>query len=260
MSKKLKNAPALAAEMPYVPTAQETATVAAFTKRKNERPAAPKLKIDGIEGGKGQVAPDHPDQAIWGVLMAETFGTLNIDATDLLLSSALSVLWPNQEKEPDRRAFNSALALLHGVNPSDEIEAMLAVQMMATHLAAMECQKRAQLSGQSFEARDMNLKHAGKLSRTYTAQVEALARYRGKGQQKMIVEHVHVHAGGQAIVGNVAPHNPGGTINAEKQPYDPRPALTYEPGTTLPGTEPQGDPLPIASGKGEAPLPVTRRR
>ena len=42
-----------------------------------------------------------------------------------------------------------------------------------------------------------------KLARTFTAQVEALKRYRSKGEQKVTVEHVHVHDGGQAIVGNV---------------------------------------------------------
>jgi len=35
--------------------------------------------------------------------------------------------------------------------------------------------------------------------------LEALQRYRGKGQQKVTVEHVHVNAGGQAIVGTVHP-------------------------------------------------------
>jgi hypothetical protein len=33
--------------------------------------------------------------------------------------------------------------------------------------------------------------------------LEALDRYRGTGQQKVTVEHVHVHSGGQAIVGAV---------------------------------------------------------
>jgi hypothetical protein len=43
-----------------------------------------------------------------------------------------------------------------------------------------------------------------KLLRTFAAQTEALQRYRGKGQQKVTVEHVHVHTGGQAIVGSVS--------------------------------------------------------
>ena len=34
--------------------------------------------------------------------------------------------------------------------------------------------------------------------------MDALGRHRGKGQQKVTVEHVHVNAGGQAIVGAVA--------------------------------------------------------
>jgi hypothetical protein len=37
--------------------------------------------------------------------------------------------------------------------------------------------------------------------------LESLNRHRGKGAQKVTVEHVHVHEGGQAIVGNV--QNPG---------------------------------------------------
>jgi hypothetical protein len=48
-----------------------------------------------------------------------------------------------------------------------------------------------------------NLSQANKLSRTYAVLLEALNRHRGKGQQKVTVEHVHVHSGGQAIVGTV---------------------------------------------------------
>jgi hypothetical protein len=34
-------------------------------------------------------------------------------------------------------------------------------------------------------------------------QGEALQRYRGKGQQKVTVEHAHINTGGQAIVGTI---------------------------------------------------------
>src|SRR5499433_1236221 len=40
-----------------------------------------------------------------------------------------------------------------------------------------------------------------KLSHTYATLLEALNRHRGKGQQKVMVENVHVHTGGQAGVG-----------------------------------------------------------
>ena len=50
------------------------------------------------------------------------------------------------------------------------------------------------------------MSQANKLCRTYALLLDALNRHRGKGQQKVTVEHVHVNAGGQAIVGVV--HSP----------------------------------------------------
>ena len=52
--------------------------------------------------------------------------------------------------------------------------------------------------------------------------LEALNRHRGKGQQKVTVEHVHVHSGGQAIVGTVQ----GGGVarKSEEQPHAPEPS------------------------------------
>jgi hypothetical protein len=80
---------------------------------------------------------------------------------------------------------------------------MLASQLLASHNAAMECYRRAMLPEQTFDGRRENLSQANKLSRTHATLLEALNRHRGKGQQKVTVEHVHVHEGGQAIVGNV---------------------------------------------------------
>jgi hypothetical protein len=91
------------------------------------------------------------------------------------------------------RTLNGTLGALHGINPQDEVEDMLAAQMVATHLAAMDCLRRAQAPGQTFDGRDMNLRHATKLTRTYTMQVESLKRYRSKGEQRVVVQHQHVN-------------------------------------------------------------------
>jgi hypothetical protein len=63
-------------------------------------------------------------------------------------------------------------------------------QMIAAHNAAMECYRRAMIGEQTFEGRRENLAQANKLSRTYATMFEALNRHRGKGQQKVTVEHV----------------------------------------------------------------------
>ena len=91
---------------------------------------------------------------------------------------------------------------LKGIEPKDQIEGMLATQMIATHHAALDNFAIAAES-ETIDIRVAALSSATKLTRTYVAQMEALNRYRGKGQQKMTVEHVHINSGGQAIIGNV---------------------------------------------------------
>ena len=94
---------------------------------------------------------------------------------------------------------------------------------------------------------DSNGNLAVKLLRTYTMQMEALQRCRGKGEQKMTVEHVHVYQGGQAIVGAV--HQGGGPrTKTEEQPHAQ--AITHEPGAALPCPDPQREAVPIAGGEG----------
>lgn len=99
--------------------------------------------------------------------------------------------------------MNAAYEALESIAPQSELEGMLAAQMIATHHAGMECLRRAMLEDQTFKGRDQNLKHATKLLGLYERQLAALDKHRGRGQQKITVEHVNFHAGGQAIVGHV---------------------------------------------------------
>ena len=86
------------------------------------------------------------------------------------------------------------------------------------------------IGDQTFEGRRENLNQANKLSRTYAVLVDALNRHRGKGQQKVTVEHLHVHSGGQAVVGVVGPRGEDRS-KSEDQPHArqithaPKPAM-----------------------------------
>lgn len=79
-----------------------------------------------------------------------------------LIRQVLETLWlPNGiNNEQQINRAQAAVELLQGIKPADEVEGMLATQMVATHSAAMECLRRAMLDGQTFEGRDQNLKHA----------------------------------------------------------------------------------------------------
>ena len=128
---------------------------------------------------------------------------------NILANQAVETLWlKNSDKAARDQQYGATVAALAGIRPRDELEGMLAGQLLAAHNAAMECYRRA-IGEQTFEGRRENLSQANKLSRTYAALLDALNRHRGKGQQKVTVEHVHVHQGGQAIVGAV---NQGGEI------------------------------------------------
>ena len=125
-------------------------------------------------------------------------------------------------KERDQRVV-AAVNMFSELKPQDGVEGMLATQMVATHSAAMECMRRAMLPEQSSEARDMNLRNANKLLQTYARQLEVLNKHRGKGLQKITVEHVTVEAGGQAIVGNVAT-----AAGEAPRPNETKPMLAHQ--------------------------------
>jgi hypothetical protein len=141
---------------------------------------------------------------------------------------------------------------LVGIGPKDELEGMMAAQLIAAHNAAMQCYRRAMLGEQTFEGRRENLSQANRLSRTSAVLLEALNRHRGKGQQKVTVEHVHVHAGGQAVVGVVENSGKGSQAKSEDQ-CDAK-QIAYAPHPTMRSTDTEREPVPV-SGDAERPMP-----
>ena len=169
-----------------------------------------------------------------------------------LANQAVQALWvQNSSPEEREKQATATVAALMGIAPQDELEGMMAAQLIAAHNAAMECYRRAMIGEQTFEGRRENLAQANKLSRTYAALLEALNRHRGKGQQKVTVEHVHVHAGGQAVVGTVGV---GPAQKIEDQPHAP----THAPGGPMWSETPEGEVLSV-SGDEKRPLPNARR-
>src|SRR5262249_51638977 len=132
-------------------------------------------------------------------------GSMPAAWNNLVANQTTRTLWFFADAYPkeDGRERRATAEALVGVKTGDELEGMIAAQLIACHNASMECYRRAMIRDQSFEGGREALSQANKLSRTYAALLDALNRHRGKGQQKVTVEHVHVHAGGQAVVGNV---------------------------------------------------------
>ncbi len=163
---------------------------------------------------------------------------------NLMMDQASWSMWMGGKDEKHLSEWlKASLAGLLGIAPRDELEGMLATQILACHNAAMECHRRAMIPDQHFEVRNANLSHANRLSRTYASLLEALNRHRGKGQQKMTVEHVNVHDGGQAIVGNV--QQGGGSDKKEKEQPDAK-AITHAPQPAMRREDTERETVPIA--------------
>ena len=183
-------------------------------------------------------------------------GSRSDEWNSFLVNQVIQTLWifPNTSDDNKEHRKRAAIDGLIGISPRDECEGMIAAQLIACHNASMECYHRAMLNEQTFEGRQENLNQASKLSRTHATLLEALNRHRGKGQQQVRVEHVHVHEGGQAIVGNVETKGGGVSNENKEQPH----ALAYAPGATMPSPDPQREPVCVA-GDAERPLPDARR-
>lgn len=110
----------------------------------------------------------------------------------------------NKAKEKSKDAM-TALGIDGG------LQSMLAAQMLSIH----ELQQRtmAYANGvDNLELKKYYTNAAVKLSNCFVQQANILSKLQGVGGQKIIVERVDVHQGGQAVVGNIQ----GGMGNKEK--------------------------------------------
>jgi hypothetical protein len=186
----------------------------------------------------------------WKGRIKDLGGSMSDDFNNILINQAYKATWTAHSDDNDKVSQQIAIcAALNGIRPRDEVEGMLAVQMVSIHNAAMECLRRSMIEQQTFEGRREALNQATKLSRTYTMQMEALARHRNKDGQKVRVEHVHVHPGAQAVVGVVEASGGGGQPKIESQSHA-QTAVAHAPEQTLRGEDEVRDAVSV-SGDGE---------
>lgn len=210
-------------------------------------------KAKGEKEAKTVIANDPEDRK--GALKS-LGGSQSDHWNNTLAMQAIGGLWLKHSGEHEQnRQLAATVAALSGIAPRDELEGMMAAQLIAAHNAAMECYRRAMIGEQTFEGRRENLSQANKLSRTWATLLDALNKHRGKGQQKVTVEHVHVHAGGQAVVGTVERPGGGDRSRMEEQPHAKQ--IAHAPEPALRGADAERDPVPVARD-GERSLPDAR--
>jgi hypothetical protein len=189
---------------PYERTAEENRVIEGFQARREKSKPLPEQVVEYGDDGVPSLREGHSDPVVGATLTMEALGLTRVPEFSALLHQVVNLT--HKDGEPDGYTINQMLAQIAAVEPRDGIEAMLATQMVTVHNAMMKS-ARSLRGSDTIPQQDSNGNLVNKLARTFATQVDALKRYRSKGEQKVVVEHVTVNEGGQAIVGAV---NTGG--------------------------------------------------
>jgi hypothetical protein len=199
--------------------------------------------------GRTEFQPDHADPVYGSLLLLRTLGTTNHDFVNGVFRQLATLATLGQKADQD--TLNFMLSIINGISPRDETEAMLATQMAAVHLATMTLARQLDLA-KTLDQQDSAERAFNKLTRTFATQMEMLKRYRTGGKQQVRVEHVHVHAGAQAVVGVVEAPPGRGQRKSKDQPHAKLSPKASQP--ALRSENAKGQRLPITR-HGKRPLP-----
>jgi hypothetical protein len=259
------------------PNEVEHAEIERARKRTKARLPSVAMHIEDRATGSRAIFPHHSDDEGHEYRLADTFGTRSRHFVHSMLNSLGTATEDHSQTlgltpgSPDQDAFNAALAVIDGVRPKDEIEAMLAAHMAVTNIALLELVARTRdaiaghpYQGDGIKRLDVLGNLTNKFMRTFAMQVEALARKRRKGgEQHVTVRHLHVHSGAQAVVGNVSHRSGRGVTKNERQAYERRrkepTALAISERPPMRSADQERQALPVASDQ-KGPLPTARRR
>ena len=170
--------------------------VAAWDERQRQ---SARIRLKATEDGPMVLQPDINDETLWQARLSKALGITDPQVIGNVLSQ-LGSCAPDGNVE---QMLNLALELLDEVKPRSPVETLLLVQMTSLHTVGLDLLRRANTPNMTPQEASLLLHRANQLIRTYMAGMETLQRCRKGGQQKMTVEHVHVNAGGQAVVGSV---------------------------------------------------------
>lgn len=180
-------------------TEKQIAKVATVLAKARERADGPAMKL-AMRDGVLTITHEHANPAAVDALLMAEMGTCDPAFYAAVTVQVASI--GSHGKRIDEGNSNFLLSVVRAVKPRDELETLLAVQMGAIHSATMMLARRLN-HVETIPQQDAAERALNKLARTYAMQMETFKRYRTGGQQKVIVEHVTVNEGGQAIVGAV---------------------------------------------------------
>ena len=237
----------------YEMTKKERELATALSKRRDNAPPAVWCDVK-CDGNRVEVGVDHPNKGMGAILLMQALGSINEQFSCGLLIQLANVV--AKGKAPNAADLNHIVAMVQGIGPRDETEAMLAAQMAAIHNATMTAAQRLN-HVETLTQQDSASTMLNKLARTFSSQVEALKKYRSTGEQNIRVQHVNVSDGGQAIVGNVQTGG-GGELENGGQSHEPGNSFAQRPALPC-DVQANETAVPSPGRKREDRVPLPRR-
>ena len=146
------------------------------------------------------VAPT-PDLESHRKRLREAFGnTMSDEFVDVLLGKLAEALRPGPFDALEEPTMNAALAIIHSMQPKSELQALVAVQIIATGFSGLRLLRQSQQQ-MTEDFIDVYGNYAIKLLRLQNDMIQTFDRYQRGNKQTVEVRHVHIHPGGQGVVG-----------------------------------------------------------
>src|SRR6202049_3319143 len=130
--------------------------------------------------------------------------TLSDEFVDVILGKLVEALRPGLYDQLEEATLNAALATIDSMQPRSELQALLAVQIIATGFAGLRFLRQ---SHRQMTEDFINVygNYAIKLLRLQNEMIQTFDRYRRGNKQTVEVRHVHITSGGPGVVGIINP-------------------------------------------------------
>lgn len=206
-----RSRPAADVQLPLFPSPHESAAAQRYLERRADPNAKSQLTFreDEKSGAVEMISADHAKDHVAARLVAmDSFSTGYYEFSNAMLDQ-LRAIATDRWGVFSPKKLSQAMSMIQGISPQNELEAMLAVQMVAVQIGTMKAGEQM-ATAQMREHQDWANRSLAKLARTFAAQVDSLKNLRLNGAQH---HHVYHHR-----VNDVPPG-----ANTERQSHAPRP-------------------------------------
>jgi hypothetical protein len=163
----------------------------------------PPVRVRKPQPGNDRCLAPTPDLADHRARLRDAFGgTMSDEFVDVMLGKLVEALRPSPHDQLEEATMNAGLAIITSMQPNSELQALLAIQIIATGFSGMRFLRQSHRHMDEVFI-DVYGSYAIKLLRLQGDLIQAFDRHRRGNRQTVEVRHVHMYPGAQGVVGIV---------------------------------------------------------